>query len=489
MGSNRFRTIFLALMACFLFTTGFGQTFTNIGTDPTGDGQATLPDGTQLDYAYDPISDSLSFRVTVLNIAPHLTDFGVNIQVNIPGVTPLESWGNWGVVQNTTFDYNRLISVWVTGTAPSTYAGTIGIADSTGVSMFNFTNIAANNMDITTDAGNHTITIEMPRKDLITNAMLGGSSTITLDVAASVGSSMAWSDDIFGGSMSIDTTIILTQPILANPPNLSTNWTVTPTLQWGPVFNATSYNYQYATEPNFVQNLVSGNVTTTFLGIGPLAGNTTYYWRVNATDGIQTTAWSAIWRFTTGQGPLIFPQPTLWLPPDNSFDQEVPQVTLNWDDVFGANQYDLEWGTDPGLSGATSHNPSNSIFTITGLNFLTTYYWKVRARNDTLVGPWSEVWNFSTRSQDLNDGIAEMSAAGGYTFFPNPTVGPVQVTRSKTNGPVVYRLIDGLGKELLAGQAVGSGFELDLSPFARGIYTLILEEEGRLYYHRLMRHE
>ena len=79
-----------------------------------------MPDGKTLYYSYDPVTDTLSFKIEVFSLAAFTGDFGINLQVEIPGLLPTEVWGDWGVVQNTTFVYNRLVTVGVTGAPPST---------------------------------------------------------------------------------------------------------------------------------------------------------------------------------------------------------------------------------------------------------------------------------------------------------------------------------------------------------------------------------
>ena len=478
----------LTLLICLAFgVPAMSQTWTSVATDVSGDGQMAMPDGKELFYSYDPFSDTLSFLVEVYNLAPHTGDFGVNIQVNIPAVLPTTNWGAWGAVQNTTFVYNRLITVWVTGTPPSTYAGTIGIADIPGVTGANFTNVAANNIDIEVSGGTNEIILRMPRQTLISNAQLtGGMATFT--IAASVGLSNAWSDDVFGlGSVTINTTIPVTDPVLVAPPNTTTNLTVNPTIQWGTVIAATSYTYQYSTDPNFVLNVQSGTTVNTSQTIGPLSGNTTYFWRINATDGTQTSGWSPIWNFKTGTGPLIFPPPTLWLPPNNSFDQEVPQITLNWDDVFGANKYDVRYSTEPNLSSPINHQASNSIYTISGLTFLETYYWQVRAKNDTLIGPWSTIWNFSTRAKDLSDGVEELTEASAVAVFPNPAMDVVFV-EWKSILPANYQvtILDPLGRVILQSTTQEQVLELDLSSNQPGLYSVLIFDGQHTYLKKVL---
>lgn len=488
-----FLSAFSRLLSLLLFLAvsapAISQPWTSLVTDVSGDGQAAMPDGKELFYSYDPVSDTLSFKVEVFSIAAYTGDFGVNIQVNIPGVTPTTNWGAWGPVQNTTFAYNRLITVWVTGTAPSTYAGTIGVADIAGVGAANFTNLAVNNIAVEVSAANNEIILRMPRQSLITNGMLTAGA-VTVNVSASVGLSTSWSDDIFTGtgSMNINTVIPLTAPVLITPTNGQTSTTITPTLSWGPVTGANDYLYQLTDDPNFVLNVQTGNTFNTSQSMGPLSGSTTFYWRIRASDGMQTSPWSATWSFTTAPGPLIFPQPTLWLPPDNSFDQEAPQITLNWDDVSGANKYDVKYSENANMSSATNHVASNSIYTISGLTFQNTYYWQVRAKNDTLVGPWSAIWNFSTRKQDLSDGIEELNEASPVQVFPNPVLDEFFVEWQSVI-PTEYQItiLDPIGRVIQQSSTREQMLKLNLGEQQPGLYTVLISDGEKTYLKKLLK--
>jgi formylglycine-generating enzyme required for sulfatase activity len=89
-------------------------------------------------------------------------------------------------------------------------------------------------------------------------------------------------------------------PALASPLNGATGQSTSPALIWNASSGATSYGVQVSALANFSTLLVSHTgVTATQNGISGLAGGSTCYWRVNATDAAGTSAWSGIWSFTT----------------------------------------------------------------------------------------------------------------------------------------------------------------------------------------------
>ncbi|MDD4857775.1 MAG: S8 family serine peptidase [Candidatus Krumholzibacteria bacterium] len=89
-------------------------------------------------------------------------------------------------------------------------------------------------------------------------------------------------------------------PTLISPTNGATSVSRTPTLSWAASTGATSYSYQVSTSSSFSTIARSGTTTSTSVTISSsLSKNTTYYWRVNATNTYGTSAWSSVWNFKT----------------------------------------------------------------------------------------------------------------------------------------------------------------------------------------------
>lgn len=89
-------------------------------------------------------------------------------------------------------------------------------------------------------------------------------------------------------------------PNLISPPNYATNQSLTPTLIWDSITNATYYKVQLSTISNFAVITDSATVSNHQYTVpnGKLSLNITYFWRVFAGNQYGTSGWSAIWRFT-----------------------------------------------------------------------------------------------------------------------------------------------------------------------------------------------
>jgi hypothetical protein len=95
-------------------------------------------------------------------------------------------------------------------------------------------------------------------------------------------------------------------PVLIAPANAAVNISTSPTLSWNVSTGAASYRLQVSLTPDFATTVYDNSTLTgTSQRITGLAGTTSYYWRVNATNVSGTSAYSTVRNFTTGQAPII----------------------------------------------------------------------------------------------------------------------------------------------------------------------------------------
>jgi hypothetical protein len=89
-----------------------------------------------------------------------------------------------------------------------------------------------------------------------------------------------------------------------NPADGATNVGIDANLSWDNAAGATSIEIFWGTSPGSLASVYSGAPITNF-DPGTMSYSTTYYWRVNQTDGSGTTT-SPIWNFTTEMDPQMF---------------------------------------------------------------------------------------------------------------------------------------------------------------------------------------
>jgi hypothetical protein len=92
-----------------------------------------------------------------------------------------------------------------------------------------------------------------------------------------------------------------------------------------------------------------------------------------------------------------FISPDLVLPTDEATEQET-SLTFDWEDVDSADTYHLQVSEDSGFGTLTidADGLTASEYDASGLDYSTTYYWRVRSINDDETSDWSEVWSFET---------------------------------------------------------------------------------------------
>lgn len=186
-----------------------------------------------------------------------------------------------------------------------------------------------------------------------------------------------------------------TPPVLLSPADLSVGLPLTVNFSWGTVSGAVSYEFAIDSSNIFSNPFVTtlSNPSTT---IASLVFSTQYFWRVRAFDGSNFSPWSPVWSFTTIANPFIA-LPALISPADLATNVPVT-LSLSWGAYAGASVYEYEYSTDPFFTGSIAVQTGNLIGNISGLQYNTTYYWRVRAGDGLLFSPWSLVRSFVTES-------------------------------------------------------------------------------------------
>jgi uncharacterized protein (TIGR02145 family) len=194
-------------------------------------------------------------------------------------------------------------------------------------------------------------------------------------------------------------TTIIGTPDLVLPENNATNQSLTPTLIWSKMGNSagTTYRVQVSTNSvfsSFVEN--DSWLTDTFKITSQLLMNTTYYWRVNATNIDTTSGWSYPNSFTTTHSAPT-QSPTL-ITPVNGATNIAYISKLTWSSITDAALYQLQISSTSTFAN-TIYNDSmltDCVYSFLANSSSTTYYWRVRAKNISGITGWSAIFNFTT---------------------------------------------------------------------------------------------
>lgn len=175
-------------------------------------------------------------------------------------------------------------------------------------------------------------------------------------------------------------------PALVSPADRATGISVSPTISWSVSTGATSYRLQVSTDPGFITTAFNDStIVITSQQVGPLANNTTYYWRVNASNSTGTSAYSSTWNFTT-----IAAVPTVATSSASSVMSAAATLNGTVNANGSATTAYFEWGTSNTLVTSTATTPTSigsgtnavpATAPLTGLNASTTYYYRVVGQN------------------------------------------------------------------------------------------------------------
>ena len=150
-----------------------------------------------------------------------------------------------------------------------------------------------------------------------------------------------------------------------------------------------------------ITSIASGLTSPSYF-VDSLSYNTTYYWKVFATDQAGTTTASIVWRFTTLPHANSAPNVPSYLYPLNGAAWQYPTLYLSTScsDPEGSSDtlyYDLYLGNTLQPPLTLFKNDTSTIWNLTGINYASTYYWKVVVRDNHYAYAYGPVYSFTTR--------------------------------------------------------------------------------------------
>jgi endonuclease I len=144
-------------------------------------------------------------------------------------------------------------------------------------------------------------------------------------------------------------------------------------------------------------------------------------------------------------------------------------VKVTWNAVSSATTYSVQYRTSAAQPWTTV-TTSNTTYTITGLNPVTTYTFRVFATCPSGAGTPTSNATFTTK----NVGIQEISSSN-FSLSPNPNNGTFRVSSQLKNGTtVVVNIFDLAGRTCLTEEKSisNASFEMNANGLPKGIYTV-----------------
>ncbi len=220
------------------------------------------------------------------------------------------------------------------------------------------------------------------------------------------------------------------QMVLGNPADSSEDISITPTFTWSNSALAENYQLQLSSVSDFSGITLDSTVTDASVTLTEaLANETTYYWRVKASNAGGESNWSDAWSFTTI---VEAPNATQLLSPVNESDVTTLLPEFFWFDPPTSADFRFQLAASPEFSNTLldSTLSDTSLVLVQKLDSGLDYFWRVRASNVGGDGEWSEVFSFNIGvnvSNELEDLPAEFSLSQNY---PNPFNPSTQISYS-----------------------------------------------------------
>ncbi len=191
-----------------------------------------------------------------------------------------------------------------------------------------------------------------------------------------------------------------------------------------------SYRFEVATDVNFAnkvfvrEGVEPGEDRTSLRLPDALAAERIYYWRARAEDGANTGDFTPPVHFAV-YTPIVFQPPVPAAPIGNAVASST-HPRLRWSNAArtgpaGAVTYEVQVSGTDTFAGLVNHLTIPEVagaesFGDTDLQPNGTYYWRVRAFEATITGPWSPTQSFRTPSSGGGGGGGGNGGGTGASF-------------------------------------------------------------------------
>ncbi len=189
-------------------------------------------------------------------------------------------------------------------------------------------------------------------------------------------------------------TTFVPAPNLELPSDKQSDVPVKCAFSWKAVTGATQYRIQISGNQNMLDTIRDSSVVSTELSltIDNLKYYSAYYWRVSAAENGKFGPWSDVWSFTTVS--LI---PVLTFPVNQATSQPINGV-LRWEDIGPGFIYRVQVASDSIFRNIVLDESglNSNYINYKDFNYITDYYWRIKAETIDSKSDWSERWKFRT---------------------------------------------------------------------------------------------
>ena len=198
-------------------------------------------------------------------------------------------------------------------------------------------------------------------------------------------------------------------PIDPEPEDGATEVDIEADLSWScsePDGDNLTYDVYFEADDPTPDELVSNNQSESWYDPGTMEYGTHYYWQIVAWDEYGLSTEGLVWDFTTGSEPNDPPNlPSNPSPEDGATEVDI-EADLSWDcdDPDGDSlTYDVYFDTVNPPVDKVSDDQVETIFDPGTLEFGTTFYWQIIAKDEHGASTPGLVWHFTTEENNPPD--------------------------------------------------------------------------------------
>ncbi len=219
-------------------------------------------------------------------------------------------------------------------------------------------------------------------------------------------------------------------PYLSSPADGAVDISVPVRLTWGQASGATSYRVRIFSSTDSSTVVYDTLTGQTWCDVSSITPGARYYWQITAVNPGGTSP-SAVWGFLTR---INYPGQSLLAAPANGATNVALAPAFSWTGAVGATSYHVQVARDSTFLSLVVNDSgiTESTRIAAPLQGLTRYYWRVRGRNPSGFGPFSQAWSFRTI---IGTPVALAPASGALHQGPQ-----VLIQWHSVQSPAIYRL-------------------------------------------------